>query len=212
MVYNKGIKYKDGVEMIRFAIEKDLAEIDELRRANQEALGFVPFSKFQWHIEKRPGTICVLLENERVASYIYWTAGIPVSKIQHLVVSKDCRGKGYGGQLLNYAIEIMRVPDRLGVACRCRVNMPEAVRFWTSHGFKVIREEISSGKRGNLLRLYKELQSSSIPLEELVKEKFRGGGQRKGFRLIKSEAKNVDFLTKSKFEALLTKAAQPLPS
>lgn len=197
--------------MIRFAIEKDLVEIDDLRRANQEALGFIPFSKFQWHIEKRPETICVLLENERVVSYIYWTSGIPVSKIQHLVVSKDCRGKGYGGQLLNYAIEVMRVPNRLGVACRCRVNMPEAVKFWTSHGFKVIREGISSGKRDNLLRLYKELQPSGIPVEELVKEKFRGGGQRRGFRLIKSEGGNPNPLTKPEFEALLTKAAQPLP-
>ncbi len=171
--------------MIRFATNNDLLNIDALRRANQEAVGFVPFSKFQWHIENRPGTICVLLENDEVASYIYWTTGIPVSKIQHLVTSEECRGKGYGKQLLNYAIELMRVPNRYGVACRCRVNLPEAVKFWIACGFEVIREE-KSGKRGNLLRLYKELQPSTIPPEELVKEKFRGGGQRKGFKLIRA--------------------------
>jgi len=168
--------------MIYTATLEDLREMDSLRRANQEAVGFVPMSKWEWHIETRPNTLLCMREEGEITGYIYWTPGLPVSHIQQLVVREDVRRWERGTNLVQRAIHLMEHPGRYGVTCRCRVDL-EATLFWEALGFELIRQE-ASGVRGPVLRYYLELKPTLLPLGIYLPEKFRGGGQRKGFRLI----------------------------
>lgn len=169
--------------MINFATMDDLAEMDFLRRNNQEAVGFVPISKWEWHVINRPKTLICLRENSEITGYIYWTPGLPVAAIQQLVVRKDARRFERGSALVDAAILAMKAPSRFGVTCRCRENL-EAVLFWEAIGWEKIRLE-QSGRRGPLWRFYLELQPCLFNLGIYLPQKFVGGGQRKGFRFIK---------------------------
>ena len=109
--------------MVNFAVADDLKEMDSLRRANQEAVGFVPLSKLEWHVAHRPRTLIVLREGGELTGYIYWTPGIPVAHIQQLVVREDLRRWERGTALVNYALAAMNHPGRYGVRCRCRIDL-----------------------------------------------------------------------------------------
>ena len=168
------------------ATQDDLAEMDALRRSEQEAVGFVPMSKWEWHIKHRPNTLITMRENGDMVGYIYWTAGLPVAAIQQLVIRSDARRFERGSALVAKAIKVMEHPARYGVTCRCRSDL-EAILFWPAIGFEIVREE-QSGRRGPVLRFYKELKPSLLPLGLYLPEKFKGGGQRQGFRLIPAQA------------------------
>jgi len=168
------------MKTISFATEDELAEMDSLRRANQEAIGFVPMSKWEWHVRHRPQTLIVMHENGDMVGYLYWTPGLPVAAIQHLVVRGDARRFERGTDLVEKAIQAMNHLGRYGVTCRCRCDL-EAIFFWLAIGFELIRQE-ESGRRGPVLRFYKELRPTLMPLGPYLPEKFRGGGQRIGFR------------------------------
>jgi len=154
-----------------------------LRRHCQEAVGFVPMSKWEWHIEHRPKTLITMREEGDMVGYIYWTPGLPIAAIQQLVIREDARRFERGTALVEKAIKAMEYRGRYGVTCRCRHDL-EAVFFWLAIGFELIRQE-ESGRRGPVLRFYKELKPSLMALGPYLPEKFRGGGQRVGFRLIK---------------------------
>jgi len=168
--------------MISFATYDDLAEMDSLRRANQEVVGFVPMSKWEWHIGNRPRTLLIMRENDDMVGYLYWTAGLPVAAIQQLVVREDARRFERGTALVGSAVMAMEHPNRYGVTCRCRCDL-EAVLFWEALGWEKIRLE-ESGRRGSLWRFYKSLKPALLDLGLYLPQKFTGGGQRKGFRLV----------------------------
>jgi len=172
--------------MIDIATLKDLKEMDSLRRANQEMVGFVPLSKWEWHISHRPTTLLVLREESEITGYLYWTPGHPVASIQQLVIREDLRRLDRGTMLVKALIRLLfDAPSWYGVTCRCRADL-EATIFWKILGFELIRVE-QSGRRGPVLRYYKELKPTLLPLGIYLPEKFRGGGQRHGYRLIKNK-------------------------
>lgn len=186
-----GIKTRDacqivGSEMgtIEYATHDDLNEMDALRRSNQEAVGFIPLSKWEWHIDYRPRTLIVLREHTDMVGYIFWTPGLPVAAIQQLVIRADARRFERGSELVGKAIEAMNHPGRYGVTCRCRMDL-EATLFWPAVGFELVRQE-QLGRRGPVLRFYRQLKPTLLNLGAYLPERFRGGGQRQGFRLTKS--------------------------
>jgi len=160
-----------------------LAEMDSLRRANQEAVGFVPFSRWEGVMEHRPETISMLYENGDMVGYVWWTPGIPVAAIQQLVVREDARRFERGTELVARAILRMNHPLRYGVTCRCRCDL-ESTAFWEAVGFRAIRLE-ESGRRGPVMRYYRELRPALLDLGEFLPVRGRTpGGQRRGFRWV----------------------------
>ena len=150
--------------ILRCASEKDAAGVEALRRANQEAVGFIPFSRYVAVTRDKPCCLLVASDTpETVDGFLYWTPGLPVAAIQQLVVDVNHRGQGIGRLLVVSALRLM-VQDscRFGVTLRCRANLP-SVGFWQGQGFDVVRSSLS-GRRGPVLRLYRELRPALLPL------------------------------------------------
>ena len=93
---------------VSFAEYDDLSEMDALRRASQEAVGFVPMSKWEWHIQNRPTTLINMRDDGDMTGYIYWTPGLPVAAIQQLVVREDARRFERGKELVEL-VDAVRV-------------------------------------------------------------------------------------------------------
>lgn len=170
---------------ITLANYDDLASMDSLRRHNQESVGFIPLSRWEWCLSHRPRTLIVMRENGDLVGYIFWTPGLPVAAIQQLVVREDARRFERGSELVDEAIINMENPNRYGVTCRCRLDL-DAILFWPAIGFELIRLE-ESGRRGDVARFYKQLKPSLFPLGPYLPSRFFGGGQRIGFRFLPSD-------------------------
>jgi len=159
----------------------DLKEMDSLRRRNQEAVGFIPLSRYEDEIERSPTQVLTGWENGDMVAYLYWTRGIPVAPIQQLVVREDARRRDRGTAMVDAAIEHMLLdPRRYGATCRCRVDL-EAVDFWQACGFKAVRLE-ESGRRGPCMRFFKELRPALFGLGLYLPFPTNLQSQRRGFR------------------------------
>ena len=164
----------------------DLRAIDDLRRKDQESVGFVPMSCYEAEINRGRQTLLVLTESGETVGYLYWTRGFPVASIQQVVVRQDARRRERATALVDAAVAAMKAQGRVGVTCRCRVNI-EGIEFWRSLGWREVRLE-QSGRRGPLLRFYREL---SPPLFEIgVRAAGIPPGHRKGFRRLAMEAES----------------------
>lgn len=138
------------------ASDQDLPAMDALRRANQESVGFIPMSKWEWEVKRELETLLILEENGDVIGYIYWLPGWPIATIQQVVTRNDARRREIGTALVNAAIERIKQIGRYGVMCRCRADL-EAILFWPSVGFHQVRVE-SSGRRGPCIRFFQQLR------------------------------------------------------
>lgn len=163
--------------------------MDALRHADQEAVGFVPFSRWEREVERDYNTLLVMRENNDLVGYIFWTRGWPVAAIQQVVVRSDARRDERATALVDAAMKEMVTQYRYGATCRCRVNL-EATAFWEALGFRVVRLE-ESGRRGPLIRYYKELAPALFDLGDYLRRPSfgAGAGQRKGFRRLKVGAR-----------------------
>ncbi len=176
---------------LAYAEAEDLRAMDALRRASQEAVGFVPMSRWEWVTANRAQTMRLLRENGDLVGYIWWTPGLPVAAIQQLVVREDARRYERGTALVDAAIEDMSHPLRYGVTCRCRQDL-EAVGFWAALGFEPVRLE-ESGKRGPVVRFYKSLQPALLDLGSYLPVRgITAGGQRQGFRRLAGRTPRAD--------------------
>lgn len=148
---------------IRPAAMMDLLELEAMRRAEQEAVGFLPMSCYERQIVHDPTCILTAWDNGDMTGYLYWTPGLPIAAIQQIVIRHDARREERGALLVHSAIDSMTADlRRYGVTCRCRVDL-EAVAFWESLGFCACRIE-ASGRRGPCIRYYLPLREALLDL------------------------------------------------
>ena len=166
---------------IQPAKANDLRELDSLRRRSQEAVGFVPLARLEADSTRDAATLLTGWENGDMVAYLWWTRGRPVAAIQQLVVREDARRRERGLAMVAAAESAMTAPDRYGVACRCRLDL-EATAFWEAAGFRRVRLE-ESGRRGPVVRYYRELRPALLDLGLYLPVHRVTGGGRRGFRL-----------------------------
>lgn len=168
--------------IIRPAASADLRAIDALRRANAEAVGFVPLARWQEQLQRDARCLLTGWENADLVAYIYWTPGLPVAAIQQVVVREDARKSERGREIVTAAAEIMQEdPQRFGVTCRCRVDL-ESTAFWEALGFVLCRLENTGGRRGPAARYYKALRPALMDLGPYLPQRYQSWGSRTGFR------------------------------
>ena len=170
--------------VIRFASLADLKAIDSLRRADQEAVGFIPASRYESEIQRSCGTILAMTENDDLVGYAYWTRGWPIARIQQLVVRPDARRRERATALVEAVADEAKRHYRYGISCRCRVDL-EAIEFWKSIGWREIAIE-QSGRRGPVIRFYKELTPALFDLGDYMPPTpvSRQISMRKGFKFL----------------------------
>ena len=78
-------------KVIKAATKADLKELDSLRRKEQEAVGFLPMSRYEIEVERGKSTLLVMRDNGDMVGYLFWTRGSPVAAIQQVVVRSDAR-------------------------------------------------------------------------------------------------------------------------
>lgn len=162
----------------------DLKAIDSLRRGEQEAVGFLPMSRYEIEITRGRNTVMVLRENGDHVGFLYWTRGWPVATIQQIVIRGDARRIERGTALVDAACAEMAAQRRYGVTLRCRADLP-AIEFWKALGFRAVRYE-NSGRRGPAVRFYREIQPALLDLGEYLRPFAVRGGMRQGFRTTKA--------------------------
>lgn len=170
---------------IRLATHEDLLAIDALRRAEQEAVGFLPLSRYEREVESRRRTLWVLSENGDVVAYLLWTRGWPVATVQQLVVRDDARRIQRATALVDRVRAEMLRQHRYGVTCRVRADLA-AVLFWRALGFREVRRE-ASGRRGPCIRFYQGIGPTLFDLGDYLRSAAPGMMQRRGFRLSRTE-------------------------
>jgi ribosomal protein S18 acetylase RimI-like enzyme len=158
----------------------DLPAIDDLRRKDQESLGFIPMSRYELEVERGRSTMISCFENDDLVGYLYWTRGWPVAAIQQTVIRADARRRERATALVDYATDVMVSQGRYGVTCRCRANL-EAIDFWKDIGFREIRIE-ESGRRGPLIRFYRELKPALFDAGDYLRGPGLLVGERVGFK------------------------------
>ncbi len=170
--------------VVRKAQPADVPAIDSLRRAEQEAVGFLPQSRYEIEASRREPTLLVMLENGDYVGYLFWTPGWPVATIQQVVVRQDARRDERATRLVEAAEQAMLSMGRYGVTCRCRLNL-EAINFWSALGYREVRIE-ESGRRGSLMRYWKELTPALFEVETYLRGPAFGkmAKQRRGFRAL----------------------------
>ena len=165
---------------VRLATTADLAAIDSLRRAEQEAVGFIPMSRYESEIEARRRTLFVMRENNDPVGFLFWTRGWPIGTVQQIVIRDDARRQERGAALIATAAEQMGAEGRKGITLRCRASLG-AVDFWRALGFAVVRQE-QGGRRGPLWRFYRPIQPSLLEPTDFVRGLGINGGPRSSFR------------------------------
>ena len=113
----------------------DIFYIDDLRKKNSEAIGFIPKVRYEMEINReRHGTILVYEENADLVGFIYAThnqAG--VTHIQQIAIQEDARRLERGALLVEAA---KKERDWL-ISCRCAADL-ESVGFWQAIGFQFL--------------------------------------------------------------------------
>ncbi len=172
------------VVKIESASVADVPGIDALRRAEQEAVGFLPLSRYEEEAMRDRGTLLTVRDNDDLTGFLFWTAGRPIATIQQVVVRQDARRRERATALVEEAVRRMELAGRHGVTCRCRLDL-DAVDFWMALRFQPIALE-ESGRRGSLMRFYREIQPSLLhPCHFVRRSPFsKLAVQRKGFRLV----------------------------
>ena len=168
---------------VRAATLDDLREMDALRRANQEAVGFIPLSKYEQVLNR----LIVAEDGGDLTGFLYWTAGTPLASIQQVAVREDARRAERASLLVAAAISQAQKLGRFGMTCRCRLSL-EATEFWPALGFIAVRQE-QSGRRGPLVRFAKLFSPSLLSLGDFVRGPHPGKliFQHRGFRLLTRE-------------------------
>lgn len=167
--------------IIRPVMAKELRELDNLRRSEQEAVGFIPLTRFERQLTSNPWCILTAWDNGDMTGFLYWTPGLPVAAIQQIVVRRDARRDERGALLVNSAIASMAADlRRYGVTCRCRVDL-EATAFWEALGFRPCRLE-DSGRRGPCIRYFRPFREALLDLSSYLPMHSQTWGNRTGFR------------------------------
>lgn len=159
---------------------QDLAAIDSLRRSEQEAVGFLPMSRYEREVSRGLSTLLLGLENDDPVAFAFWTRGFPVATVQQLVVREDARREQRASEMFAHCSQVAQDQGRYGITLRCRLDLP-ANEFWRAMGLREIREE-NSGRRGPLMRYYGELRPALFDLGDYLRLPGFSPGQRIGFR------------------------------
>ncbi len=120
----------------------DIAYIDDLRKKEGHAVGFIPKQRYEMEIRReRLGSLFVAVENDDRVGFIYATHGGGCSKIQQIAIQRDARLLERGRLLVDAIRQdgLRRSVTQLG--CRCAADL-ESVGFWKALGFDVVGENV----------------------------------------------------------------------
>ena len=159
---------------------EDLKAIDDLRRKDQESVGFIPMSRYEAEVERGRDTLLSAFENDDLVGFLFWTRGFPVATIQQVVIREDARRVERATALVSTALTEMKRQGRVGVTCRSRLNIP-GIELWRALGWRELRRE-QSGRRGDLARFYYEISPALFDLAPYLRAPGYLPGQRQGFR------------------------------
>jgi len=159
---------------------EDIKAIDDLRRKDQESVGFIPLSRYEAEVERGRATLLSAFENDDLVGFLFWTRGFPIATIQQVVVREDARRMERATALVTTALTEMESQGRVGVTCRSRLNIP-GIALWRALGWRELRRE-QGGKRGDLARFYHEIRPVLFDLAPYLRASGFLPGQRQGFR------------------------------
>lgn len=158
----------DAPALLRRAGVADLAYIDQLRRRESEAIGFLSRSAYEgvlagWDDRegcRRNGRIWLAEVNAEPVGFVYATPGAEgrPAKVIQVCIQPDARRIEYGSALVAEVERWAEQLQRPGVSCRVATDL-EATEFWSALGFELRGHEAGGSRRGRVLeRRYKPLR------------------------------------------------------
>lgn len=120
---------------VRRATLKDIVYVDSLRRKESEAIGFIPWRRYEMEITgERQGSILLAIENNDPVGFLYATHNRSgVTHIQQVAIQEDARRVERATALVN---AVQRPTDWL-ISLRCAADL-EATEFWKALGFELL--------------------------------------------------------------------------
>ena len=117
---------------VRKATLSDLKYVEHLRRLEGEAVGFIPYQRYEMEVDgRRGGSIYLAWENGDPVGFVYATHNrTGVTHIQQVAVQEDARRMERATALVEAA---QKERDWL-VTLRCAADL-EATHFWEALGF-----------------------------------------------------------------------------
>ncbi len=93
-------------------------------------------NRFTADLSKGTSSIAVIEDDDKVIGFCKINYGLAVGVLEYLVVVEDCRGKGYGARLMDWAINKF---DELGIRNIDVkvVDGNEAITLYEKYGFKM---------------------------------------------------------------------------
>lgn len=140
---------------IRRATEADLKFIDDLRRKESEAVGFIPLERYRMEMDgRRNGRLWVAEENADLVGFAYCTYG-DVGHIQQIAIRSDARLEERASALV-IAHDMESVRRGLSESgCRVADDL-EATRFWEALGFRGVRSVDGGLARARRITYYRK--------------------------------------------------------
>lgn len=133
---------------LRRATLEDLKFIDDLRRRESDAVGFVPLIRYEQEVSgARNGRLWVIEENVDPVGFAFVTFGHGLARIQQIAVREDARRMERATSLVKAAAAEARVRGLRELGCRVADDL-ESNAFWEALGFSAVGN-VAGGLRRN---------------------------------------------------------------
>ena len=102
-----------------------------------------PFSEtlaaFEKALADSSSKIAVIEDNGRIAGFCKTDLVGTQGSIDYLIVLKEYRGSGYGGQLMDWAVDTLRTGGAAGIEIKV-VDGNDAKAFYEKYGFRTVSQ------------------------------------------------------------------------
>lgn len=123
--------------MIRPLREEDLDQVEAIEK-DSFGKGAWDAETFRFEVTKNPcGHIDVLEEGGRILGYVGWWDMGDRMEITTFAIRKECRRRGWGSALMEYAIRTAEDHRMKNITLEVRVSNEPAIRLYEKHGFQI---------------------------------------------------------------------------
>ena len=128
---------------IRRATLDDLKYLDDLRKKNGDALGFIPMQGYEMEVNgERRGSIYLTFDNEDPTGFIYAThSGRGASHIIQVAIQEDARRMERASLLVNAVVADGEARRSWLTSLRCADDL-DSNHFWEALGFSLEQEGV----------------------------------------------------------------------
>jgi ribosomal protein S18 acetylase RimI-like enzyme len=160
------------VRRVQFIVEHDvkaqtalIPQIQQLADSEKEALGFLPSTAFAEAIG-RGRLVAAVAQNGDVrtfAGFLLYSGVYPNAKIQQVAATPTFRRHGAASALMRALISELERLGFLSIRADVASDLPDALAFYTKHGFEKIRERPGGTTRGRTIIIHsRALESDSL--------------------------------------------------